>query len=123
MRILANENFPEVAIAALRAHGHDVVWIRTDAPGSKDRAVLQWAETENRVLVTFDKEFGELAFRLRLPVSSGVILFRITTPSPKSVAQKVVAVLESRTDWLGHFSVVEDFRIRMRALPGHTQGN
>jgi len=98
VRILANENFPEVAIAALRARGHDVVWIRTDAPGSKDRAVLQWAETENRVLVTFDKEFTELAFRFRLPVSSGVILFRITTSSPKSVAQKVVAVLESRTD-------------------------
>jgi len=56
MPILANENFPEVAIAALRACGHDVVWIGTDGPGRKDRAVLQRAETENRVLVTFDKE-------------------------------------------------------------------
>ena len=118
MRILANENFPGLAITALHVRGHDVVWIRTDAPGSKDRDILQRAETENRVLVTFDKDFGELAFRLKLPASSGVILFRITTPSPQSVVQKVLATLASRTDWLGHFSVVEDSRIRMRMLPG-----
>ena len=98
MRILANENFPALAITALRSRGHDVVWIRTDAPGSKDRAILERAETENRVLVTFDKDFGELAFRLKLPMSTGVILFRITTPSPISVAEKVVVTLESRTD-------------------------
>ena len=118
MRILANENFPGLAITALRARGHDVVWIRTDAPGSKDRDILQRAEAENRVLMTLDKDFGELAFRLKLPASSGVILFRITAPSPQSVVQKVLAALASRTDWLGHFSVVEDSRIRMRMLPG-----
>jgi predicted nuclease of predicted toxin-antitoxin system len=71
MRILANENFPALAIEALRAHGHDVVWMHTDAPGSKDRDVIQRAESENRVLLTFDKDFGELAFRLKLPASSG----------------------------------------------------
>ena len=116
MRILANENFPRLAITALRSRGHDVVWVRTDAPGSKDRAILERAEIEKRVLVTFDKDFGEMAFRLKLPISSGVILFRITTPSPTSAAEKVVTTLESRTDWLGHFSVIEDSRIRMRKL-------
>ena len=118
MRILANENFPGAAITAMRARGYDVVWIRTDAPGSKDRDILQRAETENRVLVTFDKDFGEMAFRLKLLASSGVILFRITAPSPQNVVQKVLAALASRTDWFGHFSVVEDSRIRMRMLPG-----
>jgi predicted nuclease of predicted toxin-antitoxin system len=117
VRILASENFPGLAITALRSRVHDVVWVHTDAPGSKDRAVLKRAETENRVVVTFDKDFGELAFRLKLPISSGIILFRITTPSPMTAAEKVVATLESRTDWLGHFSVIEDSRIRMRKLP------
>lgn len=117
MRILANENFPGEAVDALRYRGHDLVWIRTDAPGSKDRAILEWAEAEKRLLLTFDKDFGELAYRVRMPSSSGVILFRISTLSPAMVAQKVVAVLESRTDWIGHFSVIEDTRIRMRILP------
>jgi predicted nuclease of predicted toxin-antitoxin system len=102
--ILANENFPGEAVEALRHRGHNV-------------AILEWAEAEKRLLLTFDKDFGELACRVRMPSSSGVILFRISTSSPAMVAQKVVAVLESRTDWIGHFSVIEDTRIRMRILP------
>ena len=116
MLILANENFPGEAVNALRSEGHDVVWVRTDAPGSKDQAILKRAETEKRLLLTFDKDFGELAYRLRMPFSGGIILFRISTSSPSMVAQKVVAVLDSRADWVGHFSVVEDTRIRMRIL-------
>jgi len=118
VRILANENFPGEAIKELRSIGYDVIWIRTDAPGSKDHAILERAEAEKRVIVTFDKDFGELAYRLHLHFSSGIILFRISTPSPEIVAQKVVAVLESRADWEGHFSVIEDTRIRMKTLLG-----
>ena len=117
MRILANENFPGDAIAALRQGGHDVAWIRTDAPGSSDRQVLARAETEDRVLITFDKDFGELAFRAKLPASAGIILFRISAPSSAHVARVAVAALGSRTDWRGHFAVIEDTRIRMTPLP------
>jgi len=117
VRLLANENFPGEAVKGLRSGGHDVVWVRTDAPGSKDRAILEWAEAEKRLLLTFDKDFGELAYRLRMPASSGVILFRISILSPPIVAEKVKTILESRTDWAGNFSVVEDTQIRMRPLP------
>ena len=77
MRLLANENFPADAVDALREVGHDVVWIRTDAPDSTDDLILQRAQAEGRILLTFDKDFGELAFRHNLPSSSGVLLFRI----------------------------------------------
>jgi predicted nuclease of predicted toxin-antitoxin system len=117
MRILANENFPGDAVAALRARGHDVAWVRSDAPGSTDVEVLARAQAQDRVVVTFDKDFGELAFRAGLPASSGVILFRISTPSSEHVAQVAVAALESRLDWAGHFAVVEDHRIRLVPLP------
>ena len=43
MRFLANENFPGEAVEELRALGHDVLWVRTDAPGSSDEAVLATA--------------------------------------------------------------------------------
>jgi len=117
MRILANENFPGDAIDALRQRGHDVAWVRTDAPGSSDRQVLQRAETEDRILITFDKDFGELAFRAKLSASSGIVLFRISVPSSAHVARVTVAALESRSDWAGQFAVVEDARIRMTPLP------
>ena len=48
MRVLANENVPGEAVEALRARGHDVAWVRTDAPGSSDREMLDRAASENR---------------------------------------------------------------------------
>ena len=59
MRILANENFPLLAVEALRAAGHDVAWIHTEAPGSRDADVLRRAQAEDRIVVAFDKTFGE----------------------------------------------------------------
>ncbi|MBD2206820.1 DUF5615 family PIN-like protein [Calothrix sp. FACHB-1219] len=116
MRFLANENFPADAVEVLRQQGHDVVWIRTDAPGISDFEVLSRAQTDDRILLTFDKDFGELAFRSQLPATSGIILFRIKAPSGAVVAQKVRIAIASRNDWAGHFSVIEDDRIRMRLL-------
>lgn len=116
MRLLANENFPGLAITALRLRGHDVVWIREDSPGIGDHTVLSRATTEGRILITFDKDFGELVFRLGLNAPSGIILFRIPPNSPSFVAQTAVAVLESRTDWVGHFTVVDENRVRMKPL-------
>jgi predicted nuclease of predicted toxin-antitoxin system len=117
MRILANENFPGDAVTALRGRGHDVAWIHSDAPGSSDVEVLACAQAESRILITFDKDFGELAFRFGLPASSGIVLFRISAPSSAHVAQVAVAALESPMDWAGNFAVVEDDRIRITSLP------
>ena len=74
------------------------------------------AQREDRILVTFDKDFGELAFRLKLPSLNGIVLFRTSLSSAKQGARTAVAALESRSDWKGHFSVVEDNRIRMTPL-------
>ena len=49
--------------------------------------------------------------------SCGIVLFRISMPSPGKAAQKVVTSLESRSDWQNQFSVVEDAMVRMRPLP------
>ncbi len=117
MRLLANENFPGEAVEALREQGYDVAWVRTDAPGSSDAQVLRRAQHEQRILLTFDKDFGELAFRAGLPASCGIVLFRIPASSAEYVARVAVAALSGRTDWPGHFAVVEERRIRMIPLP------
>jgi predicted nuclease of predicted toxin-antitoxin system len=116
MKFLANENVAGDAVIALRGRGHDVAWIRTGAPGSRDEDVLARATAEERILITFDKDFGELAFRSHLPAKCGIVLFRIPAPSSSFVADAVAAAIESRSDWAGHFSVVEENRIRMREL-------
>jgi predicted nuclease of predicted toxin-antitoxin system len=116
MRFLANENFPGDAVTALRAAGHDIVWVRTAAPGSTDKDILAWAEREARVLLTFDKDFGELAWHVGLPASSGVVLFRLPMPAAAKVGAVLAARIGERTDWAGHFTVIEPGRIRMRPL-------
>src|SRR5437879_6376378 len=108
MRLLANENVAIEAIEALRAGGHDVLWMRTDAPGTPDPQVLARAGAKRRVLITFDKDFGELAFRSGLPASCGVVLFRIRQLSGDHIARHVVAALASRDDWAGYFSVADE---------------
>jgi predicted nuclease of predicted toxin-antitoxin system len=117
MRILADENIPGDAVEMLRSRGHDVVWVRTDSPGAADEAHLARAISQQRLLITFDKDFGQLVFRLGQTASCGVVLFRITTPSSIVAAERIADILDSRTDWVGQFSVVDDRRIRMTPLP------
>ena len=85
--------------------------------GADDESILRRAETEQRLVVTHDKDFGELAYRYRLPVSCGIILFRLSGLDPSTDIQRMLDVIESRSDWTGGFSVVTDDRIRMRPLP------
>ena len=116
MQFLADENFPGEAVMALQTSGEDIVWVRTAAPGMADRAILQWALRESRIILTFDKDFGELAWRDKLPATCGIMLFRIKLAPQNGFAGMIVATIKSRNDWIGHFSVIESGRTRMRSL-------
>jgi hypothetical protein len=116
MRFLANENFPGTAVAVLISAGHDVVWVRNTAPGMSDPDVLAWAKRDERTLLTFDKDFGELARASTLPSACGVVLFRMPMPNPADIGPRPSNLVMSRDDWAGHFSVIEPGRIRMRPL-------
>lgn len=100
----------------LKSAGHDVLWIRTAAPGASDSEVLAWAARDARVLLTFDRDFGELARASTLPATCGVVLFRIPMPNPNDVGRRLADLISARDDWAGNFSVVEPGRVRMRAL-------
>jgi predicted nuclease of predicted toxin-antitoxin system len=116
MRFLANEIFPGAAVTALEAAGHDVVWMRTAAPGTTDQHLLAWAAREERILLTFDKDFGELARGSELPRPCGVVLLRVPMPQPGDVGQRLADLIMARDDWAGYFSVIEPGRVRMRPL-------
>jgi predicted nuclease of predicted toxin-antitoxin system len=57
------------------------------------------AQRELRLVVTQDKDFGELAFRQRLAAQCGVILFRLSQNDPDANVQRMLEVIESRSDW------------------------
>lgn len=116
MRFLADENIPASAVAALPTAGYDVVSLRETAPGMADAEIVNWAVHEERILLTFDKDFGELAARNLLPNSCGIVLFRVPMIAQQSIGQQVASRLKERDEWAGHFSVIEPNRIRMRPL-------
>ena len=85
--------------------------------GAGDAAVLARAQTEVRVVLTQDKDFGELAYRVGLPAGCGVILFRLTGDDPAADGRRMIAAVETRADWSGAFAVVTAQRLRVRPLP------
>ncbi len=124
LRLLADENLARDFVEALRARGHDVAWVRDDAPSTADPAVLARAVAEGRTVITFDKDFGELAFSVRLTASVGVLLFRLKA-FPR-LAPLVVAVVEGWPldrpgDWSGMFASVTErdgiLVVRLRPIP------
>jgi predicted nuclease of predicted toxin-antitoxin system len=96
--------------------------VREWLPGASDEAVLRQGQTEGRILVTHDRDFGELAYRRRLPSMCGVVLLRLSGADRDADNRRALAVLTSREDWQGHFSVVTDDRVRMRPLPAREVG-
>lgn len=92
-------------------------WVREIAPGITGIQVLEIAQNEYLVVITFDKHFGELAFRQGLPASCRIILCRISRLLPGYVKDLAVSAIQDRRDeWVGHFRMIEDDRIRVTPL-------
>ena len=107
MRLLADENLPKLLIDRLRLAGHDVLWAGTDFPATRDKNILDRAETEGRILLTLDRDFWQIALqrpdRMR---NGGVILFRIHPATPDRVARLVSKTLETEGSWNGQIGLV-----------------
>jgi predicted nuclease of predicted toxin-antitoxin system len=116
VQFIADENFPGPAVTALRAAGHDVAWVRSERPGVGDVDVLAWAVRDERILLTFDKDFGELAMAAALPRACGLVLFRLRMPRREDVGRLIASIIDARNDWAGNISVVEPGRVRVRPL-------
>jgi predicted nuclease of predicted toxin-antitoxin system len=117
MRWIVDENVAATVIRSLRERGHDVLSVKETLRGAADPEILARARAEDRVVVTHDKDFGELAFRFALPATSGVVLLRLSGVNPEADNRRVLEVLEGRDDWAGQFAVVTDDRVRIRQLP------
>jgi predicted nuclease of predicted toxin-antitoxin system len=116
VRLILDENFPKAAVDLLRSQGHDVLWIRTHAPGMKDKVVLQLAAREERVVLTLDKDFRHLSFAGPLTGNYGVILFRVRPAVPDKIIPVVLKALGLRLSWLGYVSVVSETAVQMHPL-------
>jgi predicted nuclease of predicted toxin-antitoxin system len=106
MNIVADESVDRPIVERLRQDGHDVVSIAELVAGIRDDAVLQQANDRSAVLMTGDKDFGELVFRLNR-VTHGVVLLRLEGLAPATKATAVAeAVRAHAAAMLGSFTVI-----------------
>ena len=116
MRLLLNENIPLASARVLQKSGHDVLAITEHAPGITDEAVLCLAKEEGRVVVTFDRDYGELIFYRGLPVPMGVLYLRFLPSSPDEPAKYIEQLLASGIVVEGRFTTGDRDQVRQRPL-------
>lgn len=115
-RYLANENFPGAMVKILRDQGNDVLYAAESLVGSSDRIILDTALAQDRVLLTFDRDFGELVFRHRTPPASGIVLFRFGGLSPDALLSFLQDFFESNPTLRNHFTVATPRQFRQVPL-------
>jgi predicted nuclease of predicted toxin-antitoxin system len=116
MRFLADETVSRVVIERLRADGQDIISVAETKPSAPDDEILNAAEADGRILITGDRDFGEMVVRQRLELRGVPLLEldRLTNAMRADAVAEVVSAHAERLD--GNLVVVEPGRIRIRPL-------
>ncbi len=118
MNFLANENIPLYSITLLRNVGHKVASILEETPGAKDPIILNRATKEELVILTFDRDYGELIYRHKFSAPTAIVYFRFDPKTPEEPANILLNVLKQKEISIeGKFTVIERNRMRQRLLP------
>lgn len=114
MILLADESVDRQIVERVRQCGHDTVYVAELSPSITDDQVLQEANKRKALLLTEDKDFGELVYRLG-KVHAGVVLIRLAGLPSLSKADTVAKVLQEHgTELPGGFSVISPGAVRIR---------
>ena len=114
MRFVVDESTGFAVAHFLQNDGHDVIVIAELMPQADDFDILEYACREERIVVTNDKDFGELIFRSGRPYY-GVILLRLQDERTQNRLRVMDLLLEQYVEHLpNHFTVVTDQNVRFR---------
>lgn len=112
---LANENFPRPCPIILRENGFAVKSIQEDSPGISDQEVIKIALGLNLIILTFDRDYGEIIFRYSKVNPPAVVFFREKGNVPEFAGLSLLALLANHNITLsGAFTVIEINNIRQR---------
>ena len=117
MNLFADEGLERAVVERLRLDGHSVGWVAELSPSIPDEEVLGLAVKSGAVLVTVDKDFGELVYRRGL-IHAGVVLVRLEGLDNAAKAEVVSQALREYGEELqGSFAVVSPDSVRVRRPP------
>lgn len=93
---------------------HDTATVRSTNPGMEDADILAWAVQEQRLVITMDKDFGELVYRSG-QFHAGVLLLRLEdAPAAEKVRVLEAILTQHESKLAGRFSVYQNGRLRIR---------
>ena len=114
MNFVADEGVDRQIVERMRADGHSVLYVAEMAPGIADDVVLSRANQESALLLTADKDFGEMVYR-QYRLASGVVLIRLTGLSSAQKTQIVASAIADHIEEMSKaFTVIELGRVRVR---------
>jgi predicted nuclease of predicted toxin-antitoxin system len=114
MKFVADEGVDSLIVLRLREAGYSVWYIAEMAAGISDSEVLNLANQEDAILLTADKDFGDLVYRQKR-ISSGVILVRLHGYLPERKANVIISTLQKYGKELPHsFTVITPTKVRIR---------
>jgi predicted nuclease of predicted toxin-antitoxin system len=116
MRFLIDESTGISVANYLRSEGHDVLAVVESMPQADDSTILERAVEEERILISNDKDFGDLVYR-RLRGHKGVVLLRLKEDSARNRVRVMQLLLERYSDRLeDNFTVVTEEAVRIRPI-------
>lgn len=119
LSLLADENIDQRLVSSLRLAGISVYSVAESSPGITDEEVMTLSENLSAMILTDDKDFGEIVFRKQRSCR-GIVLLRLTGVDYSRKADHVIQVIDRYgSEMIGKFVVITAERVRMRKLlPG-----
>ncbi len=114
---LADENIPLFVIKQLRKEGFKIISVAEEYSGSRDEKILELSSKNKWIIITFDKDFGELIYKQKYEKPFGIIFFRVPPKSTDYIFHLIKwLLLQTNISFEGNFLVVNENKVRVIKL-------
>ncbi len=116
MKFIADEGVDSTLVKLMRSSDYDVLYFAEFEPSTDDSVILDLANEQGRILITRDKDFGELVYRMKM-IHSGIILSRLE--ELKSITRSQIIfdfINKNKPELKGSFIVIQSGAARIRKL-------
>jgi len=115
IKLLANENFPIASVRYLKNEGFDIRYVGLENAGITDKEVMDLSTAEDRLIITFDRDYGELIFKFEHKPPAGVIYLRLFDFNPEYPGKFLKDIITNRNiTFRGMFTVIDERGIRQK---------
>jgi predicted nuclease of predicted toxin-antitoxin system len=112
IQLIADENIPKETLGILKKQGVDIISVTDFAFGLSDEEILDLARKNRKIIVTFDKDFGQLIFKENMK-TNGLLLLRFVPESPQQIARRIKQVLKTKVKIENHVVTIKKDSIKV----------